>query len=204
MSSSDNAAIPGPTSASESQPAKSSPNTAAIAGAVGGGIVLALMLTLVMYIVIRRRFREARSLFVDGHEGAGEGTGEGNSGPDNDCASMATRRASEEDMPSPNYRRLFPYDSGSVVEQAHAAHGDRVYPAGVSISAQAAPIRLLPSVPSLAGSAFNRDREHALRPRATLDSSVLAWMGVIPSPREVTVLSGEKGTEGKGALEKEG
>jgi hypothetical protein len=83
---------------------------------------------------------------------------------------------------------------------AHAVLGDLVYPAGVSTPAQAVPIRLLriPSISPLAGSAFNGDREHALRPRATLDSSVLSWKGVIPSPREVTVVSGEDSSEGKG------
>jgi hypothetical protein len=75
MSSSDAATIDSPTSEAESQSAKGSSNTAAIAGAVGSGVVLALMLSLVMYIVIRRRCREARPPFVDelGEEGAGEG-----------------------------------------------------------------------------------------------------------------------------------
>jgi hypothetical protein len=90
MSSSDTATFDGPTSEAESQSEKSLFNTAAISGAVGGGVVLAVMLSLVMYIVIWRQFREARHPFVD--ELGDESAGERNDDPDNDRVSRRHAR----------------------------------------------------------------------------------------------------------------
>jgi hypothetical protein len=92
-------------------PARST-NVAAIAGGVVGGITLALILSVTMFIVIRRRFRQARLTFVgeDGLEGR----------------ESTQPRPSEEDMPPPNYRRIFPSNSGAAEEQSQAEREARV------------------------------------------------------------------------------
>jgi hypothetical protein len=148
-----------------------------------GGVVLAFILSTTMLFVIRRRYRQARLTFVgeDGLDGGGS----------------TQPRRSEEDMPPPLYRRIFPSESGAPGNQAHAEReppavaqtpgADRVARknprAGASALAQAA--SRLSTGP--ANTALDGAPSRAPIARAILDASMWTWKGVRPREQDSTV-----------------
>jgi hypothetical protein len=158
-------------------------NVAAITGGVVGGVALAVILSAVMFIVIRRRFRQARLTFV-GEDGL-------------DGRDSIQPRRSEEDMPPPNYRRIFPSDAGAAEEHARAQSVPRVEarprgiwrigrkrPAeGISAPDQAAsdPSTMLP------GAVLDDGLAQAPVNRAILDASMWTWKGLFPPTQRIAV-----------------
>jgi hypothetical protein len=136
-----------------------------------------------MFIIIRRRFRQARLTFV------GE---DGLDGSDN-----TQPRRSEEDMPPPNYRRIFPSDAGAAGEQARGEREPHVEarPRGVWRFGRKRPSEGA-SVPDLAASNPSTmppgavpDDGLAQAPvnRAILDASMWTWKGVFPPIQRIAV-----------------
>jgi hypothetical protein len=172
-----------------------STNVAAIAGGIVGVVVHAFILSTTMIFIIRRRYSQARLTFVgeDGLDGGG-GT---------------QPRRSEEDMPPPHYRRIFPSESGAQGDQAQVerelpadAHTPvvgsiaRKHPgAGASALDQAA------SRPSTDPANTALDDAHSRAPiaRAILDASLWTWKGVRPlkqrnaAPVQTTLPPGDTG-----------
>jgi hypothetical protein len=148
-----------------------------------GGLVLAFMLSTAMFYIIQRRYRQARLTFVgeDGLDGGG-GT---------------QPRRSEEDMPPPLYRRIFPSDSRAPGDQPQVGRelpADAHHPvagriarknrrAGASALAQAA------SRPSTgpANTALNGAQSRAPIARAILDASMWTWKGAHPREQDNTI-----------------
>jgi hypothetical protein len=148
-----------------------------------GAVVLASILSAAMLFIIRRRYRQARLTFVgeDGLDGSGS----------------TQPRRSEEDMPPPLYRQIFPSDSGAPGDQPQVGRelpADAHHPvagriarknrrAGASALAQAA------SRPSTGPANTALDGAHSRAPiaRAILDASVWAWKGVRPREQDNTI-----------------
>jgi hypothetical protein len=140
-----------------------------------------------MFIVLRRRFRRARLTFA-GEEGV-------------DGRDSTQPRRSEEDMPPPNYRHIFPSDSGAAEDQARAEREarDEARPRGIwrigrkrpgegaSISVQAA------SNPSAitAGTAPRRVLPQAPVDRVILDASMWTWKDILPPTQRNAVAQKE-------------
>jgi hypothetical protein len=163
-----------------SSPAHST-DVAAIAGGVVGGVAFVLILSFTIFIVIRRRFRQARLTFV-GEDGL-------------DGRDSTQPRRSEEDMPPPNYRRIFPSDSGAAGDQAQAGHEAPVYarPWGIwrisrkrpgkGTSAPDRPTSNPSAMPAAA--VFDAALPQAAFDRAILNASAWTWKGV--PPRKATL-----------------
>jgi hypothetical protein len=160
-----------------SLPARST-NVAAIAGGVVGGISLALILTATMFFVIRRRFRQARLIFVGANS--------------LDPLDRDQPRRSEEDMAPPNYRHIFPSDSGGAEEQARAEGAARVdaRPRGIWRIGRQRPGEGA-SIPVQSG--FNPTTVHdnalpqAPVNRTITNASIWTWKGVPPPEQHPSV-----------------
>jgi hypothetical protein len=137
-----------------------------------------LILSATMFIVFRRRFRQVRLTFtaedgLDGHE------------------SSQLRRS--EDMPPPNYRRIFPSDAAATEEQARAESEARVdappsriwrigrkhMGGGISVPIQFRPL----AAPT--GAALDGVQPQAPFYRAFLDASMWSWKGMSPPAQRI-------------------
>jgi hypothetical protein len=140
-----------------------------------------------MFIIIRRRFRQARLTFV------GE---DGLDGSDN-----TQPRRSEEDMPPPNYRRIFPSDAGAAEEQARAEREPRVEarPWGIWRIGRKRPVEGVSARDQTAfdpstmppGAVPDDGLAQAPVNRAILDASMWTWKGVFP-PTQRIAIAGKK------------
>jgi hypothetical protein len=144
-----------------------------------GGVVLAFMLSATMLLIIRRRYRRARLTFVgeDGLDGGGSNQ----------------PRRSEEDMPPPHYRRIFPSESGAPGDQAQTERNPPADDAPTPVAGRF--VRKHPragasAVAQAASSPANALADSRSRPpvdRAILDASRWTWKGVRPRRQGNTV-----------------
>jgi hypothetical protein len=141
-----------------------------------GGVVLALILAGIAFIVLRRRFRRARLTFAD-DDGIDGPASPPTAAPAHWGNVAEPVRPEEEDMPPPGYQRVFP--TASETEERVEAQRPR----GPAVPAKSRMDNLL-GRGARPAAAPSHAREYApLVPRSTSEKDVsdLTWKGERPS-----------------------
>jgi hypothetical protein len=155
---------------------RSSTPVAAIAGGVLGGLAVIAVTTTCASFLLRRRFRRTRFTFV-GEDGI-------------DGGNLPARP--EEDMPPPDYQRVFARGSGATRPNASGHDRQRNLPDARPSALRwffggkrgrdqsQAPLETSEIHPLLADIAEPTNARHPPLPRPGTDPSLLAWKGQLP------------------------